>query len=239
MIQTYSLKRDGEKRLTTNFRVKEFRSQDGADEIRIDDKLVKQLQLLRDCLGLSSLVVISGFRTPYYNKKIGGSPNSRHLDGIAADVQPFKDGKPLDPKYLCCAAEVIGMTGIALIQTCAHLDTRDHTSWFDENKGNTPISVYGHKSWFTYCGVKDLAFMLNPFKVPREVLRKGSKGDGVKWLQFELIRAGCLPLISASGKCNIDGAFGDNTVKAVLQFQKGRGLVTDGIVGSQTKKMLA
>lgn len=218
-VKTYSLKRDGEKKLQPNFKVKEWASQDGADKILIDTAVPPYLQKIRDCMGLSSLVIVSGYRTPERNKAVGGANGSQHLKGKAVDVCAYKNGKILDPKYLCCAAEVLGMDGIALIQTCAHLDTRGYQSWFDENKGNTRIENYGHRSWFTYCNVGNLDFMSNPFEVPTETLRKGAKGDDVKWLQFELIKSGFLPLISASKKCNVDGVYGSDTEGAVRAFQ--------------------
>ena len=232
-VKTYSLKKDGQKRLQPNFRVYEFACQDGSDKILIDLKLVEYLQKLRDCLQLSELRIISGYRTPEYNARpdVGGAKASQHLKGKAADALPKKNGKNLHPKYLCCAAEVLGMDGIALIQTCAHLDTRGYQSWFDENKGNTRIENYGHKSWFTYCNVKNLDFMLNPFKKPTDILRKGATGEQVKWLQFELIKRKYLPLISASGKCNIDGVYGSNTEKAVRAFQDVMNLEVDGKFG--------
>lgn len=233
-VKTYSRKKDGEKKLQPNFRVREWASQDGADEILIDSAMPPYLQKLRDCMGLSSLVIVSGYRTPARNKAVGGANGSQHLKGKAVDVCAYKNGKILDPKYLCCAAEVLGMDGIALIQTCAHLDTRGYQSWFDENKQNTRIENYGHKSWFTYCGVNNLDFMVNPFKKPTDTLRKGASGEQVKWLQFELIKRKFLPLISASGKCNIDGAYGANTEKAVKAFQDVMNLEVDGKFGPKS-----
>lgn len=230
-VKTYSRKKDGEKRLQPNFRVREFASQDGEDKILIDLVLVEYLQKLRDCLQLSSMEIVSGYRTPARNKAVGGANGSQHLKGKAVDACAYKGGKVLNPKYLCCAAEVLGMDGIALIQTCAHLDTRGYQSWFDENKQNTRIENYGHKSWFTYCGVKNLDFMLNPFKKPTDTLRKGASGEQVKWLQFELIKRGFLPLVSASGKCNVDGSFGGNTEKAVKAYQEAMKLEVDGKFG--------
>lgn len=230
-VKTYSRKKDGKKKLQKNFTVEEWASQDGADEILIDSAMPPKLQKLRDCMGLSKLVIVSGYRTPARNKAVGGANGSQHLKGKAVDVCAYKNGKILDPKYLCCAAEVLGMNGIALIQTCAHLDTRDYQSWFDENKGNTRIENYGHKSWFTYCGVKNLDFMSNPFKKPTDTLRKGASGEQVKWLQFELIKRKYLPLISASGKCNVDGVFGANTEKAVKAYQDAMNLEVDGKFG--------
>lgn len=219
MVKTYSKKKDGQKKLQPNFRVGEFASQCGEDKILIDDVLVAYLQKLRDCLGLSSMQIVSGYRTEKYNRAIGGASGSQHLKGKAVDACAYKNGKVLDPKYLCCASEVLGMDGIALIQTCAHLDTRGYKSWFDENKSNTRIENYGHKSWFTYCNVKNLDFMKNPFAEPKRVLRKGDKGEDVKWLQFELIKLGFLDLVTKNGTCNIDGSYGARTEEAVKAFQ--------------------
>lgn len=219
MVKTYSLKKDGQTRLQPNFQVYEFACADGSDEIMIDDELVALLQRLRDCMGLSSLKVVCGYRTQAYNDTLKrSSKNSQHLKGKAADVRAKKNGETLHPKYLCCAAEVLGVDGIGLIETCAHIDTRGYQSWFDENKDNTGIKKFGHKSFFTYCGVEDLDFMENPFEMPNETLKKGDTGEGVKWLQFELIKKGFLDLISEEGTCNIDGSYGGRTEKAVNEY---------------------
>lgn len=235
-VKTYSLKKDGKKKIQPHFQVGEFACPSGGDEILIDDTLVEFLERLRICMKLSKLKIISGYRIPEYNNTLKrASKNSQHLKGKAADAQPWKDGKKLHPKYLCCAAEVLGMDGIGLINTTAHLDTRGYQSFFDENKDNTRIEKFGHKSWFTYCNVKNLDFMDNPFEKPTDTLKKGMKNDHVRWLQFELIKRGFLPLVSASGKCNVDGSFGSNTEKAVKAFQKEAGLVVDGKFGKLSR----
>lgn len=59
------------------------------------------------------------------------------------------------------------------------------------------------------------------YPIPARNLKKGDKGDDVKWLQLKL---GTTP----------DGIFGANTQKAVIEFQKRNGLVADGIVGPKT-----
>ena len=47
-IKAYSLAKDGNKKLSANFAVKEFRCKDGTDPIFIDDVLVKLLQNIRN-----------------------------------------------------------------------------------------------------------------------------------------------------------------------------------------------
>ena len=66
----------------------------------------------------------------------------------------------------------------------------------------------------------------NPYPAPNKTLKNGSKGESVKWLQWELTRKG-LPL-------TIDGIFGPATENAVRQLQNANMLVCDGIVGQKT-----
>lgn len=68
------------------------------------------------------------------------------------------------------------------------------------------------------------------YPVPVRTLRKGSKGDDVKWLQARLNAYGA--------HLATDGAFGKLTDSAVRSFQKKKGLTIDGIVGPVTRKAL-
>lgn len=74
----------------------------------------------------------------------------------------------------------------------------------------------------------------NPYNPPTAILRLGSKGEGVKWLQWELIEAG-EDLSSCGG---IDGVFGKGTLKAVESFQQNSLLLVDGEVGPKTRDKL-
>lgn len=78
----------------------------------------------------------------------------------------------------------------------------------------------------------------NPYTTPTEDLQKGSKGDQVKWLQYELIEAGFGIRFSynsvAYDPIIIDGDFGKTTLGAVKAFQASSKLLVDGIVGKKT-----
>ena len=72
---------------------------------------------------------------------------------------------------------------------------------------------------------------VNPYRAPNNGnLMKGSKGDGVRWLQFELSALGFY-----IGKSGVDGIFGSYTRAAVIAFQRNHGLSADGICGKNTR----
>lgn len=72
---------------------------------------------------------------------------------------------------------------------------------------------------------------INPYKCPKTgVLKKGSKGVGVKWLQWELRSKGF--------DIEVDGFFGQITESALMKYQKAVGITVDGKCGVQTKTKL-
>lgn len=64
----------------------------------------------------------------------------------------------------------------------------------------------------------------------RPTLRRGSRGNDVRYLQYALLYAG--------EDVRTDGVFGVNTQNAVRSFQSGNGLVVDGIAGRNTWNVL-
>ena len=75
-------------KLTENFSLDEFASKDGSpfpDNIIPNiQRLAENLQVIRDEIG-RPITINSGYRSLLHNLSIGGKPNSKHLDGIAAD----------------------------------------------------------------------------------------------------------------------------------------------------------
>ena len=76
-------------KITENFSLQEFDCKDGSlmpNDVMINViQLAKNLQVLRDYLNVS-ITVNSGYRSPKYNKRIGGVKNSQHLTGKASDI---------------------------------------------------------------------------------------------------------------------------------------------------------
>ena len=78
--------------------------------------------------------------------------------------------------------------------------------------------------------VGSLSDSINPYTLTATLLKKGSKGESVKWLQWQLNKNGA--------NVKIDGIFGQQTKLSVILYQKDHGLVQDGIVGKCTFKAL-
>lgn len=193
--------------LSKNFKSTEFDCHGSGccAQTTIDEKLVYNLQKIRDRFG-KAVNISSGYRCPIHNKNVGGASASRHVSGMAADI--FVRG--IAPAEVAKYAEFIGILGIGLYETDAdgyfvHVDTRDYKSFW-----------YGQAQKYR-----------STFGGTRPTIMFGSKGDAVRELQIELTAMGIL-------KDVVDGKFGNNTRKAVLAFQKQRGLVADGIVGKKT-----
>lgn len=85
-INAYSLAKDGATYISKDFRVREFRCQDGSDVVFIESDLVDILQKIRDHFG-KAVTINSAFRTFSHNKKVGGATYSQHLYGTAADIK--------------------------------------------------------------------------------------------------------------------------------------------------------
>ena len=124
-IQAYSKTKDGNKKLTKNFKVKEFACTDGSDPIFIASELVRILQKIRTHFG-KSVTITSAYRTPTKNKDCGGTTYSQHLYGMAADIKV----KGVSPKKVAQYAETLmpNSGGIGIYSTFTHIDVRDKKS---------------------------------------------------------------------------------------------------------------
>lgn len=137
-INTYSLARDGEKYLSANFKVKEFKCNDGSDTILIDSNLVSYLQQIRDQAG-RAITINSAYRTTSYNASVGGASYSYHIKGQAADI--VVSGKT--PLEVARIAESIGVKGIIKYSGFVHIDTRASINkYFSNDGGSTSCSTF-------------------------------------------------------------------------------------------------
>lgn len=122
MIKAYSKAKNGNTKLSANFKVREFACNDGSDPIFISSELVEVLQKIRDHFG-KPVNINSGFRTASYNKKVGGATYSQHLYGTAADIRITG----VSPKNIAAYAETLlpNKGGIGTYRDFVHIDVRE------------------------------------------------------------------------------------------------------------------
>lgn len=142
-VKTYSLKNDGSKALSKNFKVCEFKCKDGNSKVLIDSDLVNVLQKIREHFG-NPVTINSAYRTPTYNVKVGGVSNSQHVKGTAADI--VVNG--ISPKEVAQYAEYLmpNNGGIGLYSSFVHIDVRKNRSrWQNYGKEVVVQGFYGYK----------------------------------------------------------------------------------------------
>lgn len=215
MIQAYSLKKDGKKSLSENFRVAEFACPDGTDLILIDERLVTILQMIRNYFD-RSVIVQSGYRTLEYNKLIGGDPFSAHLKGQAADIDVGRLAEGIPARTVAMMAEASGVQRIGLYiyengQSWIHIGSEfNELLWFEIAPGvRTAVTT------FIPTLRRQFLVFTNRYEttVAQTILKRAGFYTGV-----------------------VDGRYGPGTgfQKAVLSFQRAQQLKQDGIIGPAT-----
>ena len=121
IIHAYSKEKDGNKKLSENFKVKEFASTDGADPIFISPQLIMVLQRIRSHFN-KPITINSGYRTYARNKAVNGAKFSQHLYGTAADIVV----SGISPVEVANFAETLlpNTGGIGRYSTFTHIDVR-------------------------------------------------------------------------------------------------------------------
>lgn len=93
------------KRLTEHFTLEEMTISQTAARAGIDNtpsaaivrnlrQTCEMLEAVRTTLGGAPILISSGYRSPALNKAVGGSKNSAHLEGLAADFTAPAFGTP-------------------------------------------------------------------------------------------------------------------------------------------------
>ena len=84
---------------------------------------------------------------------------------------------------------------------------------------NSVISIIEKYNLTKYDVVED-----NPYVLTAEIVKRGDRGESVKWLQFQLSLNGA--------KLDVDGIFGPKTEEAVISYKQSKNLL--GIAGKET-----
>lgn len=142
MVKTYSVRKNGNTKLSDNFTVREFACQDGSDKVLIDTDLVAILQKIRDHFG-KPITINSAYRTASHNRKVGGVSNSQHVKGTAADIVV----SGIAPVEVAKYAEYImpNKGGIGVYPGFVHVDVRTSRSrWTNYGKENAVSGFPGY-----------------------------------------------------------------------------------------------
>lgn len=189
----------------------------------INPKLVEYLNKIREHFN-APITISSGYRCITHNRGVGGATGSRHTKGDAADIIV----KGHSPREVAQYAESIGIKGIGLYETAkdgyfVHVDTRDYKSfWYGQ--GQAARTTFGGSSTSN-----NSSSTSNNGSIITNYMSVGDTGSNVKNLQKLLIQLGY-----NLGRGGADGIFGEATKKAVMDFQKKKNLVVDGLAGKAT-----
>ena len=113
---------------TAHFKISEFKCKDGT---KVPEryfgnlsKLMNMLEEIRKACGNRKTIIISGYRTPAYNKKVGGASGSKHMEALAADIAVTG----LTPSLVYAIANnVVGSRGgVGRYKTFVHVDCRGY-----------------------------------------------------------------------------------------------------------------
>lgn len=206
-VKTYSKSKNGNLKLSENFCVKEFACKDGSDTLKIDLDLIPLIQRFRNYVE-TGVYFNSAYRTPSYNKKVGGATNSYHVKGQALDIPFLNSYKYLTSREKMCAFfNTLGVKGIIIYPTFIHVDTRT-TKYHADNNGN----------------YKTFGKVHIPFK---QTLKRGSNNVDVGIVQYKLKMLGY-------NVGNADMLYGEKTELSVRKFQSNNNLKVNGVVEETT-----
>lgn len=138
MIKLFSLKKDGETRLSEHFQVKEFRCNDGSDAILIDLDAIPILEAIRNYFN-APVYILSAYRTETYNKKVSNTKESQHCLGKAFDIR-VAGVSPIAVALFCEYVLLKDKGGLGLYkgQGFVHIDTREKVvRWIQPGNSST------------------------------------------------------------------------------------------------------
>jgi len=98
----------------------------GTGQLKLHPEAMDRLQALRDCLG-KPLILRSAYRSPEHNRRVGGAPRSKHMDGTAFDVAMSNH----DPAAFEAAARAVGFLGFGFYPRSGfiHIDLGPARQW--------------------------------------------------------------------------------------------------------------
>lgn len=110
------------KNISEHFKANEFQCKDGSEEFLIADRLIDILETIRNHFE-APVIINSGYRTPSWNSKIGGAPNSYHCKGMAADIKVKGHTSKEVAEY---ASRIMEEGGVIRYTNFVHVDVREN-----------------------------------------------------------------------------------------------------------------
>ena len=240
-------------KLSNNFDTLEFdcKGANCCNKTLIDKQLVDYLQHIRNHFG-KPVTITSGYRCPTHNRAVGGVTNSKHTQGMAADI--VIDG--VAPREVAKYAESIGIKGIGLYETAAdgyftHIDTRANKDfWYGQSEQYRSTfngsAVNSSSTGAEQNLVRDwqLAAIADGYSLP-------SGADGIWGAECEAAAAKAVvkrrdtyknynltKFVQKAVGASVDGKCGEETEAAITKYQSKKGIAADGEAGINTYKAI-
>lgn len=120
-MSTALLNQTNNDQLTQHFKAEEFRCKSKEKEFIWAPELLEILEIIRNHFD-APVIINSGYRTPSWNAKVGGTPNSYHCKGMAADIVVKGHSSKEVAKY---ADSIMVTGGVIRYTNFTHIDVRE------------------------------------------------------------------------------------------------------------------
>lgn len=107
--------------MSEHFKASEFQCKDKSEYLLIATELLDILENIREHFN-AKVTIDSGYRTPSWNTKVGGTGNSYHCKGMAADIVVKGHSSKEVAKY---ADSIMKNGGIIRHTNFTHIDVRE------------------------------------------------------------------------------------------------------------------
>jgi uncharacterized protein YcbK (DUF882 family) len=110
-----------DEKIKPHFKAREFQCKDKTKGLLVAEDLMNILEEIRNHFN-APVIINSGYRTPSWNSKVGGTPNSYHCKGMAADIVVKGHSSKEIAKY---ADSIMEQGGIIRYTNFVHVDVRE------------------------------------------------------------------------------------------------------------------
>lgn len=107
--------------ISDHFKAREFQCKDKTEELLVATELIDTLEKIRNHFD-APVIINSGYRTPSWNSRVNGAPNSYHCKGMAADIVVKGHSSLEVAKY---ANSIMEKGGVIRYTNFVHIDVRE------------------------------------------------------------------------------------------------------------------